>query len=393
MMSPAHLRMLLWLLTAALCGFGLVMVASTTSGFSSAESGPTAAYVIRQGAAMVLGLLVALGLSWFGPERLRHPAVIVLAVVGTIGALLVARHLMAPVNGAWRWIRVGPLQVQPAELAKLALILVGAWYLVRVEEKVRVHWHGVLLPLVGFGMIALLVYMTRDLGSVVVMAGILWVMLFYAGANWLFTTVIGIGCAPLVLYLAVFQTGYRRDRILAFLDPMDASNPAAWHLKQSFIAIGSGEVEGVGLGESMSRFAFLPERHTDFIYAVICEELGFIGGFVIAGLFLALVWTGLAIANRTRDRHSRLLAVGVTVLIGIQAFWNMLVVTGTVPTKGLTLPFISYGGSSILVCLAGIGLLDAVARRCPEPEQLPGHATTRIGAVAITRRSETEGAL
>ena len=357
------------------------------------DDGPTAAFVIRQGAAMALGLIVAVVLSLMGPERLRHPFIIGTAVIGTIGALLVARHLMAPVNGAWRWIRVGPVQVQPAELAKLALIMVGAWYLVRVEEKVRVHWHGVLLPLVGFGVIALLVYMTKDLGSVVVMAGILWVMLFYAGANWMYTTLIGIGCAPLVLYLAVFQTGYRRDRILAFLDPMDGSNPASYHLMQSKISIGSGQVEGVGLGESMTRASFLPERHTDFIYAVICEELGFIGALIVAAMYLMLVWVGLGIANRSRDRYSRLLAIGVTVLLGIQAFWNMLVVTGAVPTKGLTLPFISYGGSSVLVCLAGIGLLDAVARRCPEPESLPGHQTTRIGAVAVTRRNETEGAL
>jgi len=177
---------------------------------------------------------------------------------------------------------------------------------------------------------------------------------------------------------------YRRDRLLAFLDPWHADGPAAYHLQQSFIAIGSGGLFGLGLGQSVAKYSFLPERHTDFIFAVICEELGLVGGLALAGVFLLLVWTGLAIAARAQDRFLRLLAVGATVVLGTQAFWNMLVVVGAVPTKGLTLPFISYGGSSVLVCLALVGVLDAVARANTRTQH---NNLSRIGASVSSEKA------
>lgn len=385
-MNATCLRALLWLSTLALCGLGLVMVASTTTARGGPDGEATYAYVLRQALALGIGIAGALVLARLGTRWLRDRRIVIAAVAATVVLLLVARWFMPPVNGAWRWIDLGPIKVQPSELAKLVLIVATAWYLTRVEERVRVDWHGVLLPMAGFGLLAVLVYQTRDLGSVVVMAVLLWVLLMYAGANWIYSAVLGLCCAPMILYEAVFKTAYRRERLLAFLDPLDPGNAAAYHLKQSYIAISSGGWWGVGLGQGMSKNSYLPENHTDFIFAAICEELGFAGGLAVALAFLLLVVCGLLIAARARDRHQRLLAVGATILVGFQAFWNMLVVTGALPTKGLTLPFVSYGGSSLVVCLLAIGLLDAVLRACPQERAAADPRTARIGAEVVDDR-------
>lgn len=382
-MPTSLLRPLLWILTSCLCLFGLVMVGATTLSSAPADPGLIEnGLVIRQAVAMLLGLGAALLLSRLGTTWLRHPAVVLTVLCGTLVVLALTPVIGTTRNGATRWINLGVVLVQPAEFAKLALIVVVAWHLVRVEERVRVAWYGVLVPVGAFLLLALLVYSTRDLGSVVIMATILFAMLFYAGANWIYTSLLGLGCAPIVLWVTVFQTAYRRNRLLAFLDPLDPHNPAGYHLRQSHIAIAAGGTWGVGLGQGISGEAFLPERHTDFIFAAICEELGMVGGLSIAVAFLLLTWVGLSIAATCRVRHQRLLAVGCTVLIGIQAFWNMLVVTGALPTKGLTLPFISYGGSSVVVCLLAVGVLDAIVARCP---QTVGARTyhSRIGAAVV----------
>jgi len=211
-------------------------------------------------------------------------------------------------------------------------------------------------------------------------------MFFFAGTQWLYFLALAIGCLPPLAYVTIYQVAYRRERLMAFWDPWNAEGPAGYHLRQSFIAIGSGGLYGVGLGQSHAKMDFLPEKHTDFIYAVICEELGLAGALSLAGVFALLVITGLGLALSTRDRHQRLLAVGATMVLGTQAFWNMLVVVGAVPTKGLTLPFISYGGSSLVVCLALIGVLDAVARAAVA-ESRRRTTGARIGAAPTGDRS------
>jgi cell division protein FtsW len=365
-MTARWLRIQLWFLVVCLCCFGLVMITSTTAMgtnvIAAGGTGITYAFLIKQAIAMAGGAVCAMVIGGMGAERLRQGWVVALVVVGALGSLALVHVLGREINGAKRWIDLGPINLQPSELAKFALVVIAAWYLTRVAEKVRVPWNGVLLPLAGFAVVAGLIYLTKDLGSVVVMAVVLAAMIVFAGAPWWYLVSVGGLCAPALLYYTVFQVAYRRDRMLAFMDPWNADGPAGYHLRQSFIAIGSGGLFGVGLGQSTAKMSFLPEKHTDFIYAVICEELGLIGGLSVAAVYLLLVFTGLMIAAQARDRHLRLLAIGSTVVLGTQAFWNMLVVTGAVPTKGLTLPFISYGGSSVVVCLALIGVLDAVAQ-------------------------------
>ncbi|HYE04365.1 MAG TPA: putative peptidoglycan glycosyltransferase FtsW [Planctomycetota bacterium] len=392
-MNATWLRIQMWLLVLALTGVGLVMIASTTAGMAGGGETLNYDFLVRQVVALVVGLVAAAVISAFGAERMRQTWVVAALAAGTVLALMAVHVLGREVNGAKRWIDLGPVNLQPSEVAKFALVVIAAWHLTRVAEKVRVPWNGVLMPIAGFAVVAGLVYLTKDLGSVVVMAVVLGAMLFFAGARWGYFLQLSAGTLPALCYFAVFQVAYRRDRMLAFLDPMNAEGPAGYHLRQSFIAIGSGGMSGVGLGQSHAKMAFLPEKHTDFIFAVVCEELGLIGAVSVAGLFLALVVTGMFIASATRDRHQRLLAIGATVLLGTQAFWNMLVVVGAVPTKGLTLPFISYGGSSLIISLALIGVLDAVARAAARQSRRT--TSQRIGAEPVAGRTwrwQTEGA-
>jgi cell division protein FtsW len=358
-------RLVLLGIVLVLCGFGLVMIASTTAIGTAAvraDGGITYAFLFKQGAAMLAGVAAYFAIILMGSDRLGRTWLVATAVGAALLTLVAVLAVGREVNGAKRWIDLGPVNLQPAELAKLAVVLFTAWVLARAAERVRTFKWGVAAPLVGFAILAGLVYLTKDLGSVVVMGVVLLAMMLMAGAP-IWHTLVGAVCAlPLVAYYAVWQVSYRRERFFAFLDPWQSDGPASYHLQQSFIAIGSGGVSGVGLGQGTAKLSFLPERHTDFIYAVICEEFGMFGGLSVAALFLALVWVGLSIAQQSRDLHRRLLAVGATMIIGTQAFWNMLVVVGAAPTKGLTLPFISYGGSSVFVCIALIGILDACAR-------------------------------
>ena len=384
-------RFILWSLVAMLAGFGLVMIASTTANMSGAAANGaiTYSFLYKQAAAMIAGLLGAWIVSrWIGAEGLRNSgwvwAGLGITIIALVGVLAVGRT----VNGAKRWIDLGPVNLQPAELAKLAVVVGVAWYFTRFPHLVRTTFFGVIVPLLGFGLLAGLVYLTKDLGSVVVMAVVLSAMLVFAGVKvWQYLGLIGMAL-PLLAYQAAWSVGYRRDRMISFMDPLNSEGPTAYHLTKSFIAIGSGGVWGVGLGEGSSKLGFLPEKHTDFIYAVVCEEFGMVGGLTLATVYLGLVCTGMFIAANSRDLHRRLLAIGATVVIGFQAFGNMLVVTGAVPTKGMTLPFISYGGSSVAICLIFIGILDAVARANATEQQLTGGTGfMERGAVIKTRKA------
>jgi cell division protein FtsW len=384
-------RFILWSLVALLCGFGLVMIASTTATMagSASQGAITYAFLYKQAAAMFAGVVGAWILArWIGSDGLRQPVWVYLALGITVCALIAVLVVGRTVNGAKRWIDLGPVNLQPAELAKLAVVIGIAWYFTRFPHLVRTTFYGVIVPLLGFGLLAGLVYVTKDLGSVVVMAVTLSAMLVFAGVKvWQYAGIC-IAALPLLAYQAAWSVGYRRDRMLSFMDPLSGDGPTAYHLKQSFIAIGSGGLWGVGLGEGSSKLGFVPEKHTDFIFAVICEEFGMVGSMTLAGLYLALIATGLYIAASSRDLHRRLLAVGATVVMGFQAFGNMLVVTGAVPTKGMTLPFISYGGSSVAICLVLIGILDAVARANQREHQLStGSLYRERGAVIKTRKA------
>lgn len=371
-------RQILWMLTALLVVIGLIMVMSTTTVQMNPNKPISYRNVITQVVSVFVGLGAAVGISWLGTQRLGRTWW-VLGFTGTVMLLLMALPIVGrEVNGAWRWIDFKIFKLQPSEIAKLSVVLAMAWYMVRVGDKIRSEFQGALIPFLGFGVLAGLVFATKDLGSVIILALTFFSMLYFVGGHWKWVSMIGLFLLPIVIYVAVLREGYRIERMMAFINVDQATGSTAYHLQQSAMAVGSGGVFGQGLGQGASKLAYLPEKHTDFIFAVICQETGMLGATFIAGLFLALVLTGIWIATNTRDRHRRLLAIGATVAIGFQAFWHMLVDLLAAPPKGMTLPFISYGGSSMVVTLIFIGILDAVARQSAE-EKLE---TTRIGVGA-----------
>ncbi len=268
-----------------------------------------------------------------------------------IGVLLVGPEI----NGAQRWIQLGPFQFQPAEMAKLAMIFYLADCLDRRREKVT--YIGRIVPALAlFGVTLVLVEQEPDLGTALVIAAVFMGMLFVAGAR---MEHLGAMAAAGVIAVAAAAIAkpFRMKRLVNYLDPMADTQGSGYQLFQSLLAVASGGLVGVGLGNSHQKFNYLPELHTDFIFAILCEELGLMGAASVALLFLALLFKGFKVAVQCRRPYLRLLAAGATFQIVVQAWMNMMVVTGAIPTTGVPLPFISYGGTSLLFSLIGIGLL------------------------------------
>jgi cell division protein FtsW len=266
------------------------------------------------------------------------------------------------INGTRRWLRWGPISVQPTELAKLALVVYLADFLARRQAVIGNLWRGILPPLMVTGGVAGLVLLQPDLGSAVAIVGVVLCMIFVAGARLAHLGMIG-GLAVPVVALAVYMAPYRLRRVLTFLDPWADPRGAGFQIIQSYLALGGGGFLGRGLGESKQKLFYLPEPHTDFIFAVLGEELGFLGALATVVLFGILLWRGIRIGLRVADPFGALVAFGVTALLVNQAVVNLGVVVGVFPTKGLPLPFVSSGGSSLLVAMAAVGLLLNVSQR------------------------------
>jgi cell division protein FtsW len=260
------------------------------------------------------------------------------------------------VNGATRWIGIGPLSIQPSEVIKLAMVLMMARYLSANPNNIRHFGRGVIPSLALLGVVCALIMLQPDLGTTLVIAATVFFMLLAVGAN--LGHMAGLGLAGLGLVVAaIIAAPYRMRRIFAFLDPWADPAGNGYQTIQSLLALGPGGLFGLGLGQSRQKFLYLPENHTDFIFAMIGEELGFIGATLVVLLFFLFIWRGLRTAMKAPSAFLGLLAVGLTSLIGIQAMINMGVVTGVLPVTGITLPFISYGGTSLLFTMAGAGLL------------------------------------
>lgn len=276
-------------------------------------------------------------------------------MLATITTLIAVLLVGPEINGAQRWIQVGGFQFQPAEMAKLAMIFYLADCLDRRREKVT--YIGRIIPALAlFGVTLVLVEQEPDLGTALVIAAVFMGMLFVAGAR--MEHLGAMAAAGLIaVAAAAIAKPFRMKRLANYLDPMADIQGSGYQLYQSLLAVASGGLVGVGLGNSHQKFNYLPELHTDFIYAILCEELGLLGAGSVALLFLALLFKGFKVAVQCRRPYLRLLAAGATFQIVVQAWMNMMVVTGAIPTTGVPLPFISYGGTSLLFSLIGIGLL------------------------------------
>lgn len=275
--------------------------------------------------------------------------------------LVLVPSLGIAAKGARRWLRLGPISVQPAEMVKLVAVIYVATYLTKKAEKLTLFRSGLVPVLIVIGLLSGLVLLEPDLGTVVVMGLVAVGMLFLGGAKILHLMGLGLCAVPLVA-AAVMSSSYRRQRLMTFLAPWKDPSDAGFQITQSFLAFGSGGPFGVGLGEGKQKLYFLPEAHTDFVLALVGEELGLAGTATVILLFVVFVWRGFQIAARARMPFGKHLAMGITLLIGLQALVNAAVVTGLLPTKGLTLPFVSYGGSSLVVSFIGVGMLLSISR-------------------------------
>jgi cell division protein FtsW len=345
--------------TLCLLFFGLVMVYSSSSIMAEQRFGSQGYFLLRQAAAVLVGLGVLVVSSRVRVRFLEKIAVPFLIVSAALLVAVLVPGIGVRVGGAQRWIHLPGFNVQPAELAKLALVLFAARMLSRKGEQVRQFFTGFLpLVIVGLGVVLLLL-LQPDFGGAVTVLALVATMLFVAGTRLAY---LGYGVLAGIPALAalVLSSPYRRTRFLAFLDPWQERAGSGYQIVQSFLAFGSGGLTGVGLGDGRQKLMYLPEAHTDFVFSVIGEELGLVGVAVVVALYALLLYRGIRIAIQAEEPFAAFTALGVTSLIGLQAIINMSVVTGLLPTKGLTLPLLSYGGSSMIVTLAGIGILLAV---------------------------------
>lgn len=347
--------------TLLLLATGLVMVYSASAVIATRQYADSLFFLKKQ----IVWVLLGAGAIWFFAKiEFRRLENFVIPMVGLalIGLILVLiPGVGAEINGSRRWIRLGPITAQPSEFARLALVVYLACYLANRQERMGSFIHGLLPPILIVGLMLSLILAEPDLGTAAVMGLVAGFMFFIGGARWRHVLGILAVCGP-VLYALIMKFQYRRQRLSAFLDPWKDPTDSGFQIIQSFIAFGGGGPIGVGLGEGRQKLFFLPYPHTDFIYAVIGEELGLIGCVGILAMFAVLAWRGFVIANRAPDGFGRFLALGLTLMIVVQAEVNMAVVTGLLPTKGLTLPFMSYGGSSLLMSCVAIGMLLSITR-------------------------------
>ncbi|HVR71154.1 MAG TPA: putative lipid II flippase FtsW [Vicinamibacteria bacterium] len=350
----------LFAVSVMLMGLGLVVVWSASSALAREAHGNAYHFLVRQIVWAVLGLVGMAAAMRLDYRKLRQPAVVYAMVVGTT-LLLILALFMSPVNDTHRWIRLGALSFQPSELAKPAIILFLAYHLERRGDRVNEFLPSLFPAFLLLGWFAFLIYIQPDLGTAATLALIGCVMLFLAGVRLRYFAALAVpGLA--VLYQAVMVAAYRRDRIEAFLNPYSDPRGSGYQIIQSLIAVGTGGVTGAGLMEGRQKLFYLPYPYSDFIFAVIGEELGLIGAAAVVAGFVLFLWRGIRAARRAPDDFGMYLAAGLTLAIVLQAFINLSVVLGLLPAKGIPLPFISAGGTSLVLSLLSLGVVLNVSQ-------------------------------
>jgi len=335
--------------------FGLVMIYSASAMIAMERFGSPHFFLLKQAVAAAVGLcamVVAMHVDY--RRLLKRPVVYMGLLLSTV--LLIAALVADRTHQVHRWIVLGPVQVQPSEIGKLSLVLFLACLLARKEARVN-DLVGTIIPCaVVVGQLAFLVYLQPDLGTAAIYIMLAIVLLFLAGLRWKYLMVSGCGCL-LAIGLLILQAPYRVRRILTFMNPDDDPLGAGFQVRQSILAVASGGLQGQGVGESRQKLFFLPEPHTDFLFSVISEELGLLGAAAVIVAFGVLFWRGVVAAVGAPDRGGYYLGMGITIWLVVQAMMNMAVTLGLMPTKGIPLPFLSYGGSSLVVSLCALGVL------------------------------------
>lgn len=347
-----------WLAGAAilLLSVGVVMVYSASAIVAADRFHDPYFFLRRQVCWAVLGCLGLWAALRVDYRRLERWTIPLLIVAGALLVLVLIPPLGQAINGTRRWLRLGPASFQPAELAKLALVAFLAAFLARRQEAREDFWRGFVPPLAVAGALAGLVVLQPDLGNGVTLIALTFALLFLGGGRVLHLSIVLAAALPLAA-VAIYAAPYRLRRITAFMDPWQDARGSGFQIIQSWLALGSGGVFGRGIGDSRQKLFYLPEAHTDFIFAILGEELGFAGAVGVIALFVVLIWRGLRIGLRAPDPFGAYLALGITVLLATQTVVNLGVVTGLLPTKGLPLPFISFGGSALVVTMLSTGVL------------------------------------
>ncbi|MDD5557657.1 MAG: putative lipid II flippase FtsW [bacterium] len=354
-------RTLLFLTVVVLLSIGVVMIYSTSAVFAQESFNDSYYFLKRQAAWIAIGLAgfaLAVNTDY---HSLRERSLPLLLASIVLLALVFVPGIGRAAGGASRWIRLGTFSLQPSEMAKFTLVLYLADAMARKQRRIDRFWKGLAPPLALALVVLGLIIAQPDLGTTVLIASVAVIMLFVAGARLRLLVPLALAAVPAV-YALVFSSAYRRRRIIAFLNPWADPEGTGFQIIQSFIALGSGGIAGLGLAQSRQKFYYLPAAHTDFIFSIIGEELGVIGSAAIVTLFLVLLICGMRICRNAIDVYGQLLALGIVSLIGLQTIINIAVVTGAVPTKGLPLPFISFGGSSMVFNLFAVGVLMNVGR-------------------------------
>ncbi|TDX53015.1 stage V sporulation protein E [Orenia marismortui] len=353
---------IIFFVIVTLLGIGVVMVFSSTSISAYQRYDDSFYFLKRQLLWSIIGIGVMIFFMKFDYHRYIKWSPKIL-----MGSMLLLILVLVPgvgknVKGSTRWIDLGPLPpLQVSEIAKVSMVIYMSRYLSLKNKRIKSFWKGLFPPLLILGVVFALILAEPDLGTAVTIGATVMVMFVAAGAKW--RHLIGLGSLSIPgIFFMIITEPYRLKRLLSFLDPWKDPLGSGFHIIQSLYALGSGGLFGAGLGRSRQKFFYLPEPGTDFIFSVLGEELGFVGTFTVIALYFLFAWRGLQIALKSEDLFGCMLAIGITTMITLQAIINMAVVSGSMPVTGITLPFISYGGSSLVFMLAGVGILLNVSR-------------------------------
>lgn len=341
--------------------YGLIMVFSASSASAHYQLGDAYYFIKRQFAWAIIGIFTMLFISRISYKTIYKYALHLMVI--TIIMLILVPLVGIEAKGAKRWLGFGAISFQPSEVAKFAIIVFLARSLTLNGEALKTFVKGFLPYVCIVGFMALLVFIEPHLSGAVVIALTGFVVLWAAGAKLSHFLIIGVP-AVLILVVAIFSAEYRADRFFAFLDPFKYKQGEGYQIVQSLYAIGSGGFFGLGLGQSRQKYLYLPEAQNDFVFSIICEELGFIGAALLILLFVLLLWKGIKIACNAPDRFSKLTVLGIMGLVAIQVILNIAVVTSSMPATGMPLPFFSYGGTSLVFILAEMGVVLSISREC-----------------------------
>lgn len=360
-----------------LIGLGLIMVYSSSAAIAYQKFNDPYYFLKRQISWIFIGgVLMAffMRLDYRILQKFTYPALIVTMF---LLVLVLFPQFGKKVGGAQRWLHIGSFSFQPSELAKFTLILYVVHSLVKKQDRIKDFFYGYLPNLIVLGFFSVLFLFQPDLGTTVILMTVVFILFFTAGIkfSYLFYSVVMLLPA---MCAAILSSEYQKNRIISFLDPEKDPLGKGYQIIQSFLAFGRGNIFGMGLGDGRQKLFFLPEPHTDFIFSIIGEELGFAGTVVVVVLFLVIIWRGIQTAMKSPDLYGAYLSLGLTSLIGVQAMVNLAVAVGLLPTKGLTLPFVSTGGSSLVVSMVCAGVLLNISKKAGAKNQWSVASVSRV---------------